>query len=262
MSKYTSELSFICASLAGYTDELTAPGYRTVIEKARPLIFDFSYPIWDEAKRAEFETKILRHFYTYEIGFETYGLWKLRLDDWLNTNMPYFNPLYKAVEKEYGVFTTDDFTIESKEDTKHDDVNTSTHDKTSTGTASGEGTSDYNSNSKSNEDSTNSHTDTPQGSLDNFLAGEYLSDASHMNGSSSNNFTSGNKSKSNSTSTLMDNTQDSENRKGEENRTLLHTEKGFRGRSASSLFKDYMEANANIDQKLFEAMAPLFMLIW
>ena len=45
MSKYTSEISFICASLAGYTDELTAPGYRTVIEKARPLIFDFPYPI-------------------------------------------------------------------------------------------------------------------------------------------------------------------------------------------------------------------------
>ena len=42
------------------------------------------------------EIKILMHFYTREIGEETFGLWQLRLCDRLNVIMPYYNQLYKS----------------------------------------------------------------------------------------------------------------------------------------------------------------------
>ena len=68
----------------------------SVIEDALPLIFDFEFPIFDENYRSVLETKILRHYYTREIGLETYGLWKLKLQTKLNEIMPYYNKLYQS----------------------------------------------------------------------------------------------------------------------------------------------------------------------
>ena len=52
--------------------------------------------MFDENYRQALCTKILRHFYTREIGEETVGLWKLRLDARLNDIMPYYNKLYES----------------------------------------------------------------------------------------------------------------------------------------------------------------------
>lgn len=93
MSKYTTELRFICESLV--------PNYETksineIIEEARQKIFDFEYPIIDESYKKTLETKIIKHFYIREIGLETYGLWKLRLDSKMNEIMPFYNKLYET----------------------------------------------------------------------------------------------------------------------------------------------------------------------
>ena len=48
MSKYTTELRFICETYAG---ESSSKGYNSVeeiIELARPKLFDFPYDIFDE----------------------------------------------------------------------------------------------------------------------------------------------------------------------------------------------------------------------
>lgn len=94
MSKYTTEVRYICETQAGLD---TSQGYESIndiISKARPKIFDFDYPIFDTAYKPVLETKILKHFYTREIGLETYGLWKLKLDTRLNEIMPFYNQLY------------------------------------------------------------------------------------------------------------------------------------------------------------------------
>ena len=94
MSKYTTEVRYICEVEAGLVH---SEGYlRTadIIEKARPKVFDFDYPIFDTEYKPVLETKILKHFYTREIGLETYGLWKLKLDTKLNEIMPFYNQLY------------------------------------------------------------------------------------------------------------------------------------------------------------------------
>ena len=96
MSKYTTEVRFICETEAGLTDSVGFDDVDSVIEAALPHIFSFDFPIFDEDYRSVIETKILRHYYTREIGMETYGLWKLRLQTKLNEIMPFYNKLYES----------------------------------------------------------------------------------------------------------------------------------------------------------------------
>lgn len=96
MSKYTSELRYICESLTGHSSSVGYDDIDDVIDDAIPLIFSFTFPIFDETYRNVLCTKILRHYYTREIGLETYGLWKLKLQTKLNEIMPYYNKLYES----------------------------------------------------------------------------------------------------------------------------------------------------------------------
>ena len=63
MSKYTSEVRFICENMAGLVESVGYTGVDDVLKNSRGKIFDFSYPIFDEAYRPVLETKILKHFY-------------------------------------------------------------------------------------------------------------------------------------------------------------------------------------------------------
>lgn len=114
MSKYTTELRFLCESLTGHTESVGYTDARQVIKDAAPIIFDFDYPIFDNAYKLTLETKIIRHYYTREISEETYGLWKLRLEDRMNVIMPYYNELYKSTLLEFNPLWDVDLT------TKHE----------------------------------------------------------------------------------------------------------------------------------------------
>ena len=96
MSKYTTEVRFICENYAGLVESKGYNDIDSILDEAAPKIFSFDYPIFDEAYRIPLEKKILKHFYTREICEETVGLWKLRLDDKMNIIMPYFNQLYSS----------------------------------------------------------------------------------------------------------------------------------------------------------------------
>lgn len=96
MSKYTTEVRFICEQQSGLMESVGYADVGEVIEKARPRIFDFPYPIFDQNYKPVLESKILMHYYTREISEETYGLWKLRLRTKLNEIMPYYNQLYSS----------------------------------------------------------------------------------------------------------------------------------------------------------------------
>ena len=96
MSKYTTQLRFICETEAGLTESQGFGKVNEIIDKARIKIFDFPYPIFDEAYKQTLETKILKHYYLREIGTETYGLWKLFLSNKMNEIMPYYNKLYET----------------------------------------------------------------------------------------------------------------------------------------------------------------------
>ena len=104
MSKYTTQVRFICESLAGLTESKGYDDVNSIIETAAPKIFSFDFPMFDESYRGVLEKKILKHYYTREIGLETYGLWKLKLDTKMNEIMPYFNQRYQSETLQFNPF--------------------------------------------------------------------------------------------------------------------------------------------------------------
>lgn len=110
MGKYTTEIRTICESTLGYS---TGFGFNELNEKlpeVAPLIFNFDFPIFDEAYRIPLEVKILRHYFTREISEETLGLWKLRMQDRLCMIMPYYNKLYESELIEFNPLYDTDLT--------------------------------------------------------------------------------------------------------------------------------------------------------
>lgn len=100
MSKYTTEVRYICESYAGLEDSVGYDSIDEVIEKSYLKIFqNDKIPMFkgeENAHRALLLKKILLHYYSREIGYETVGLWKLKLNQKLIEIMPYYNQLYES----------------------------------------------------------------------------------------------------------------------------------------------------------------------
>lgn len=124
MSKYTTEVRFICENSAGLTESVGYNSINEVLDKSRAKVFDFDFPIFDEAYRAVLENKILKHYYTREICCETVGLWKHFLDTRMNEIMPYYNQLYKSALLEFNPLYDVDLT------TDYQKVDNGNNDKT------------------------------------------------------------------------------------------------------------------------------------
>lgn len=114
MSKYTTEVRYICEFEAGLTESTGYTGIAEVINTAAPKVFNFNFPIFDEAYRLPLEKKILRHYYTREICEETVALWKLRLEDRMNMIMPFYNKLYNSELLQFNPFYDVDLTRDHK----------------------------------------------------------------------------------------------------------------------------------------------------
>ena len=108
MSDFTTQLRFICESYAG-VEQSHPQTIDDIIANSRSKIFDFTYPIFDEAYKPELETKIINHFYTQEIGQETVGLFKQRLKTKMREIMPYYNQLYMSERLKFDPFKNADY---------------------------------------------------------------------------------------------------------------------------------------------------------
>lgn len=132
MSNYTTELRFVCETFAGMDESAGYDSINTIIAKARPRIFNFSYPIFDTAYKPTLETKIIKHYYTRELCAETYARWKLFLDARLNEIMPKYNQLYESELIKFNPLYDTDYRKEGDRntDTTLDDVQKTTTDMT------------------------------------------------------------------------------------------------------------------------------------
>lgn len=179
MSKYTTELRFICEQVAGNTESKGYSDVNSIVKEAAPLIFNFDYPIFDENYRIPLETKILKHFYTREIGFETFGLWKLKLDTKLNEIMPYYNQLYKSELLEFNPLWDTDLTTQHKRDNNGTQNSTAESNAKATAESKQDTTTNTNETTQGGEEtqrnithtinqkSQNAYSDTPQGGISN-----------------------------------------------------------------------------------------------
>ena len=242
MSRYTSEVRYICESLAGLNKSVGYSNVNEVIEKSRNRIFP-PFEIFDESYRPVLETKILKHFYTREIGCETFGLWQLRLDAKLTVIMPYYNKLYKAINIDIPVIDNVDMNVENNIDRN---AVTKGNDNTDI-TANSRTTTNTTANAKIR------HSDTPQGSLEGLEANEYMSDAtlSDTTQSVNSNTNSTSNSKSNSGTNAKSTEEYAEHRWGKEGSITY-----------ISMVNEYIEKMKNIDAMLIRELEDLFMQIW
>lgn len=141
MSKYTTEVRYICEVNAGLSESVGYEDMNTIIANSRAKIFNFDYPIFDEAYRPTLETKILKHYYTREIGLETVGQWKHFLDMRLNEIMPYYNKLYESELIEFNPLYDVDYTKEGTHSDNEDRTDNDSRTDTMTGTVADVGTS-------------------------------------------------------------------------------------------------------------------------
>lgn len=211
MSKYTTEIRYILESLAGLDESEGYNSINTIISNSRELFFDFDYPIFDENYRSVLETKILKHFYTREIGTESYGLFKLYLDSKMNEIMPYYNQLYNSELLKFDPFidtnykstmnktdsgtandTGSDTTITEDHGTIHttgakinDDrtnktdgfTDGKTYSESETSQADSTGSSTATVNGRKTGNSTDLYSDTPQGAITGLENGDHLTNA-------------------------------------------------------------------------------------
>ena len=246
MSKYTTEVRFICETAYGLDNSRGYASINDIINGAIDKVFDFSFPIFDEAYRSVLERKILKHFYTREICEETVGLWKLRLDTRLNEIMPYYNKLYESELLEFNPLYTHNLTR------KHD--GRSNNESNETVNSTNHSVSNSNGSETNNDKSTDKYSETPQGALTNVENGTYLTEARIIEDESSSSSNTHNENDGSGTVTSNGNANTTEN--------YLETVVGYDGKNASKLLQDYRDTFLNIDMMIISDLEDLFMQLW
>lgn len=253
MSKYTTEVRFICENSAGLSKSEGANNVDSILDKCWNKVFNFDFPIFDENYRQVLCRKILKHYYTREIAHETVGRWKLALNAKLNEIMPYYNQLYKSELLEFNPFYDVDLTRsrEGSGTSNRTSNNTETNSGTSKNVSSGSRTS--------NTDTLNRFSDTPQNSMDTqgITDSVPLTTVTKVN--------EDNTTTNESTDTLTRN--DSKTGNGTENinntNKYIETVKGKQGtENYSSLLKKFRETFLNIDMMIIEDCSDCFFTLW
>lgn len=250
MSVYTTEVRYICETANNLSNSAGYNSVNEIIKNALPSIFNFNFPIFDEKYRSVLETKILKHFYTREIGEETVGLWKLRLDTRLNEIMPYYNKLYMSELLEFNPLYTSNLTRKKNINFKSD------KNTTNNGNVNNTGNVNSTVHNHVTDTSTDVYSDTPQGSLTNVLNMKYLTNARKVDDENTGDGTNNTDSKSETI------TKEIGVDKFESGEDYLENIIGYEGVSASDLLMKYRETFLNIDLMIINDLEDLFMQLW
>jgi hypothetical protein len=280
MSKYTTEVRFICENNAGLVDSEGYNSINQILNDCVGNVFNFYFPIFDENYRKVLEIKILKHYYTREIATETVGLWKHFLDMRLNEIMPYYNKLYQSELLEFNPFydvdLTKDHNSTGKSDTEHERSDSESQSNTRTdnlkSTSQDSGTQGDSGSDVAKNKRWDIYSDTPQGSLQNVENETYLTNARKIiddgTGSTHSNTTtfgkkvvvddtgtqqnSGSKSFSSEFTTGINTTEE----------YLEHVKGKTPGASYSKLLQEYRDTFLNIDMQIIEDLSDLFFGLW
>lgn len=291
MSKYTTEVRFICENAAGLKESEGYGKITDIIQKAIPKVFNFDFPIFDEDYRNVICTKILKHYYTREISEETVGLWKLRLDTKLNEIMPYYNQLYKSELIEFNPMY--DTNLTTRHNAQKDETTKNNEDETENKTGSNEYTksvaddaSTVNTGKTSTSDSgttTNNDTrkdlysDTPQGSLQNVENETYLTNARKVIDTKNETRANTGSGESSGSTTYKDSLTDTGDGSFKEDTSVTRTRNvqmnstdeyvnavsgKSGGASYSKMLEEFRKTFLNIDVMVIDELKDLFFGLW
>jgi hypothetical protein len=186
------------------------------------------YPIFDESYRDHLNTKILKHYWNYEIGQETESMFRFMLNRKMNEVMPYYNQLYLSERIQFDPLQTMNFT----------DFFTSSNTNNNIANQTGNSESDTRGKSRS------VNSNTPQVQLSGNE--DYASNAADVNSESD----------VSSTSTNASNATDTQHGTAEK------TIQGSSGLPSSDLLMRYRATFLNIDMHVIKELETLFMQLW
>lgn len=251
MSKYTCELRYICETLAGLDESAGYDQTENIIDKATPLIFSFDFPFFDSDYKLPLCRKIIEHYYTREIGAESYGLWRLQLRTKMREIMPYYNQLYKSAQLTFDPLQDTD--TKTTHTLKRDESETHNDTRETTGKSSGNSKTSETGTTRSEQD----YSDTPQGDSSGVLDKKYLTSVTVDNGNST---TSGTQETESATS----GTDTSESARAVKSTDdYIERITGKRGgQSYSALLTEYRETLLNIDMMVIDELSDLFINLW
>lgn len=291
MSKYTTEVRYICEVSAGLTDSTGFTGIDTVLDDCVDKVFDFDFPLFDENYRKVLEKKILRHYYTREICEETVGLWKLRLCDRLNMIMPYYNQMYKSelltfnplydvnlVKSNTGKKDSEaNNTLDSVSVTHSSSDSESENVITNAGNTNGKTSSTEVSNQNDASSRTDVYSDTPQGALTGLENGDYLTNARKIDDTKNNIVNANGETNVEQNTNNIENGKQKDSSKGNSSNTAnskgrnvvsdtesyVETVAGKQGSgSFSKLLEEFRRTFLNIDAMVIEELSDLFFGLW
>lgn len=285
MAKYTTEVRTICEFYANQKtpEPSDFTSVDSTIQAAIPNIFTFTFPIFDESYRVPLETKILRHYYTREIGVETVGLWRLKLETKLNEVMPYFNQLYKSELLEFNPFY--DVELGTTRNNEHNQIEKATENADATSKSETDTTqttkdtiadtdnTTIDSTVTRNNTEKNAYSDTPQGQVSNVDNYSYLTNYRNVNNNGSdttdetNNRTYNRKADGTLTGNITNNSSSTNEVQNNKNITstddYIEKVSGKHGTSSySSMLQEFRETFLNIDMQVIDSLSDLFMGVW
>lgn len=285
LAKYTTEVRTICEFYANQKtpEPSNFASVDSTIQAAIPNIFTFPFPIFDEGYRVPLETKILRHYYTREIGLETVGLWRLKLETKLNEIMPYFNQLYKSELLEFNPFY--DVELGTTRNNEHKQIENATENADATSKSETDTTqttkdtiadtdnTTIDSTITRNNTEKNAYSDTPQGQVSNVDNYTYLTNYRNVNNTGTdstdetNNRTYNRKADGTLTGNITNNSSSTNEIQNNKNITstddYIEKVSGKRGTSSySSMLKEFRETFLNIDMQVIDSLSDLFMGVW
>lgn len=279
MSKYTTEVRFICEQKAGLEGSVGASDVDEVLSKSWNKVVTTNFAIFDEAYREKLVSKVLKHYYLREIGAETVGVWML----WMNTKfeeiMPYYNQLYESAKLKFEPFYDVDYTRSSQRDvteTEHGSYENkgqtqsdgSSTDTGKTGNTRTGKTTEVGSTGGTSKDL---YSDTPQGALTGVENETYLTNARKVTDSGNSNTdvdetvtddgTSEVKGVNSQTvNSTLNNTNAKSGTKGD---AFSEDVRGKMGSASySKMLIEYRDTFINIDMQVIDEFKDLFFGLW
>lgn len=285
MSKYTTEVRYICEHNANLEESKGANDVDTIIANSWNKIFTTNCTFFDNNYRSVLCSKILKHYYLREIGCETVGIWKLWMNTKLEEIMPYYNQLYESALLDYDPLKdvdykklhsgTNDGTKNIDSTVDKDGTKSSVLSGTETGTVGDARDITSDGTWSSNDSKTDRYSDTPQGTINNtdVVGDAYLTnvriigdtssgtnhDTTYDNNLQTRNLTTG----SSISDTYQEDVSNSVDETTHSTDSYIDTISGKMGTTPySDLINKFRDTFLNIDMMVIEEFDELFLQLW
>ena len=279
MSKYTTEVRFICENKSGLEISGGSGDVDSIIANSWNKIFTSKAPFFDEEYRSILCQKILKHYYLREICCETVGIWTLWMNTRLEEIMPYYNQLYESAKIEFNPMHNVDLTSKHERNVEGTSEEDGTRTDNTTGKRTLTGNRDTDNTSVGTRNTTNSsdetkrdlYSDTPQGAITGLENENYLTNARKITdnvngtGNEETNTTENSGTDYSETEDTTGKIDGVTSNTGKTNTTedYLETIIGKQGtESFSSLLNEFRETFLNIDMQVIEEFNDLFFGLW